>query len=805
MMKKVHLICNAHIDPIWQWDWQEGVSATLSTFRSAVDLANEYDYIFCHNEVTVYKYVEEYAPKLFEEIKELVKTGKWRIMGGWYLQPDCNMLSGESFVRQVLKGKEYFTEKFGVFPTTAINFDPFGHTKGIVQILEKCGQNAYMFMRPYSYEMELPSEQFVWNGFAGSKVKACRTQAYNTALGKSAEEIIKRAERQPQDVVCVTWGVGNHGGGPSRKDLSDIEELIKNNEEIEYIHSDPDIFFSQMRMQAEYNQSLQISMPGCYTSMHKVKKAHIKLENELYQAEKMCSVASLKGLIEYPTNVFDKITEDLLNAEFHDTLPGTCIQSGETNALNFLSHGILDAEKMKTKAFFALSEQQLQAREGEYPILIFNSQPYEIEENIECEFMLADQNWNEDTVAKITLVDENGKKISHQQIKEESNLNLDWRKRIIFKAKLKPMSVARYSVFVEFVPVTEKIIKQEFSFDNGRKYVEIDKETGLLTHYRIDGVEYINDGFGIVMCDDNADPWAMGVNQLKLVGENEQPFLLEKAPDGPFKNLQSIQVVENGDIYLGIEAFFVKDNTRVRILYKIYKNDDAVDINVDVFMNDINKIIKLKIPTLFNGELLGQTAYGENKLFTDGRENAALRYVSLNDKEKSFAIINDCTYGSSFKNNAMYLNLVRGVTYCAHPILERDLIPTDRYVKKIDQGESNFSFRMIAGNKADIGELAQRFNQKPFAINVFPLQKETEKKSIDTVLEIDNKVITLEALKMSKNHSGVIIRLFNNSSVSQSAKLTVCNKSIDIDFSEYEVKTLVYSNNEISETEELLI
>ena len=103
-MKEVHLVCNAHIDPIWQWDWQEGVSAVLSTFQSAVNIAEEFDYVFCHNEVTVYKYVEEYAPDLFEKIKELVKQGKWRIMGGWYLQPDCNMPAGESFVRQIQEG-----------------------------------------------------------------------------------------------------------------------------------------------------------------------------------------------------------------------------------------------------------------------------------------------------------------------------------------------------------------------------------------------------------------------------------------------------------------------------------------------------------------------------------------------------------------------------------------------------------------------------------------------------------------------------------------------------------------------------
>ena len=146
-MKEIHLICNAHIDPIWQWEWEEGAAAAVSTFRSAADLADEFDYIFCHNEVTLYKYISEFAPTLFERIKELVRQGKWHVMGGWYLQPDCNMPCGESFVRQILVGQKYFYENFGVKPTTAVNFDSFGHSRGLVQIMKNCGQDSYIFCR----------------------------------------------------------------------------------------------------------------------------------------------------------------------------------------------------------------------------------------------------------------------------------------------------------------------------------------------------------------------------------------------------------------------------------------------------------------------------------------------------------------------------------------------------------------------------------------------------------------------------------------------------------------------------------
>lgn len=105
---RLHLICNAHVDPVWQWTRDEGIAAALSTFESAVRLSKQYDYIFCHNEAFLYEYVEEYSPELFSEIKRLIAAGKWHIMGGWYLQPDCNMPSGESIIRQIEMGREYF-------------------------------------------------------------------------------------------------------------------------------------------------------------------------------------------------------------------------------------------------------------------------------------------------------------------------------------------------------------------------------------------------------------------------------------------------------------------------------------------------------------------------------------------------------------------------------------------------------------------------------------------------------------------------------------------------------------------------
>ena len=119
--KNLFLICNAHIDPVWLWNWEEGLAESLSTFRMAARFCEEFSgFVFCHNESLLYEWVEEHDPDLFQKIKQLVAARKWHVMGGWYLQPDCNLPAGESLVRQILVGKSYFQDRFQVEPSIAV-------------------------------------------------------------------------------------------------------------------------------------------------------------------------------------------------------------------------------------------------------------------------------------------------------------------------------------------------------------------------------------------------------------------------------------------------------------------------------------------------------------------------------------------------------------------------------------------------------------------------------------------------------------------------------------------------------------
>jgi alpha-mannosidase len=214
--KTLYLICNAHLDPVWLWEWEEGAGEALSTFRSASKLCEEFEeFVFNHNEAVLYKWVEQFEPELFTKLQDLVSRKKWHIMGGWFVQPDCNIPNGESFVRQILIGKRYFKAKFGVEPKTAINFDPFGHTRGLVQILKKSGYSSYLFCRPDPKGYSLPSEEFVWVGYDGSEILARRaTEHYNSFLGKARQRVEEWLEKNPDEEFGVLlWGIGNHGGG----------------------------------------------------------------------------------------------------------------------------------------------------------------------------------------------------------------------------------------------------------------------------------------------------------------------------------------------------------------------------------------------------------------------------------------------------------------------------------------------------------------------------------------------------------------------------------------------------------------
>ena len=200
---RLHMIGNAHIDPVWLWRWQEGCHEVLASFRSALDrMQADPEFLFVSSSAAFYQWVEQIQPAMFEEIRARVAEGRWEIVGGWWIQPDCNIPGGESFVRQGLYGQRYFQEKFGVMARTGYNVDSFGHHAMLPQILRLSGLEHYVFMRPGPHEKGLPSRLFWWEADHGARVLTFRLPFEYGTWGKALDVHIRRCageRRAPLD------------------------------------------------------------------------------------------------------------------------------------------------------------------------------------------------------------------------------------------------------------------------------------------------------------------------------------------------------------------------------------------------------------------------------------------------------------------------------------------------------------------------------------------------------------------------------------------------------------------------------
>ncbi len=808
MSKKTYIICNAHLDPIWQWEWEEGAAEALSTFRIAADFCEQYeDYIFCHNEVLLYDWIEQYDPELFARIQKLVKLGKWHIMGGWHVQPDCNMPSGESFVRQILSGRKYFLEKFNKVPHVAINFDSFGHSRGLVQIMAKSGYKGYVHMRPQPQHMELPASDYTWIGYDGSKIIGMRPDVwYSTPKGEAALAIRNTANKCPDnDIIMRLWGIGNHGGGPSKKDLDDLvvlkEELKK--EDVELIHTTPEGYLAEAvkyHELPEVHYSLWCWAVGCYSSQIRVKQKHRAAENIYYLTEIMCSHAANEGLMEYPFKELADAMYDIMTVEFHDVLPGSSIQPAEEMGIRMMDHAIEILTRLKAKAFFALASGQTKAESDKIPIFVYNPYPYEITEDITCEFNLWDQDRNL-YFMKPVVYDKNKNIIPSQCEKEYSTIPINWRKRVVFRATLAPMTLNRFDcAFETFEERPALNAAQEngyFILSRGGTTVKINTTTGLVDEYIKDGKNYVDgSAFGLEVFNDDFDPWGMNVTAFKeKLGEFK---LLSPAEAKGFLYLEneipSVHIIEDGDVQTIVEAVFGYKNSFAIVKYILGENGE-LRIDVRVNWDEKQRMLRLNIPTsLKNSICVGEQPYGEEQLKDDFEENVSQKYITVSNDTDCLVAINNGIYASCFdsKSGNLRYTLLRSASYCAHPVDDRVVMPQDRYMPYIDQGERDFSFMFSVGKKDElkpcIARKAQHFNMKPMALSFYPTG--VGKLPSSPLKLLDTECITINAFKKADCGEGYIIRLFNPTDKEQTCRLGFYNQETTVSFGKYEIKTI---------------
>ena len=814
-MKNLHLICNAHIDPVWMWEVEEGVAETLSTFRVAADFCENYDgFIFCHNEAMLYEWVEKSDPDLFKRIQKLVKAKKWHIMGGWYIQPDCNIPSGESFVRQILAGKYYFMDKFGVEPKTAINFDAFGHSRGLVDIMKKAGYDSYIFCRPEPDMLDLPGEQFNWVGFDGSKIMCSRAyNSYESHRGEADEKIKGWMEKnRGAKVGMVLWGIGNHGGGPSRVDMEKISALAKSETEFSLIHSTPEKYFSELKSVEtlpDYSGLMNPRYTGCYTTMIRIKKIHRQLENELYLTEKMAAHAKMAGVYAYPSEAIAKATKDLLWLEFHDIIPGSSVEPVGKYAENLAGHGLNELRMEKIRAFIALCSDKKKAADGEIPVFVYNPHPFEVKKTVEVEFNLPDQNKNRDLYS-VPHVYQNGKEIPSQREHEMSNFNVDWRVKTVFDATLPAGSMSRYDIKIELCENPAPPVQPDgdaFIFDNGEMRVEINMKTGLVDGYSVGGKEVLfKNALKSLAIADDENSWAHKERSFRNVKGEFQLMSAEAAAkfsgiiDG--STPPAVRVIEDGAIRTIVEALFEYGHSFIARRYVLPKKGTSFTVREKVFWNEKMTMLKLSFPTLSDGKFVGQTAYGSEDLLSNGEEMVSQKWNVIASGKTALSVINDCTYGSDYDGSEYRVTLLRSPGYSAgksdFSVRKPYIMEQDRFSPFIDQGEHDYAF-VINGGDAEtrlckVEREASVFSEEPPALSFFPIGCDAEKENtIKPFALLSDDVITLAVFKKAEKSEKSVIRLFNPTADTRTTTLSLPS----IDFSKYftlgkyEIKTVI--------------
>ena len=340
MQKKltVHVILNSHLDPIWLWGYGNGIDEVIATARSACDLLDDFPEIhITRGEAWFYEMLEKHDSKTFSRVQEHVRNGHWHIVGGWYVQPDCNLASPETYAMHAKISGAYFQKKFGIAPcATGYNVDSFGHGAFLPDFYTAAGMKNYMFMRPGAHEKELPGNLFRWRSPNGNELLASRIfPSYSSnpnSLLKLLQMHIENADRSLGH-SCFFCGVGDHGAGPTRSEIAILKEHWNDwkKQNVELVFSHPDAYFDAVRPHLEKLPvvvgELQYHAIGCYTATTEIKRAMRETEDLLIEFGHLLSPVER-----------EKCWKRILFATFHDVLAGSSIASAMTFIYDSLAY-----------------------------------------------------------------------------------------------------------------------------------------------------------------------------------------------------------------------------------------------------------------------------------------------------------------------------------------------------------------------------------------------------------------------------------------------------------------------------------
>jgi alpha-mannosidase len=710
----IRAVGNSHIDMAWLWPETETVEVVRNTFRTALDLMREYpDFRFTASAAQAYVWMEEKYPAIFSEIEQRVKEGRWEIVGGMWVEPDLNMPDGESLVRQILYGKSYFKQKFGKDVNIGWNPDSFGYNGQLPQIYKRSGIDYFITQKLLwaSEFTKFPYRLFWWQAPDGSRLMTYFPSDYANAIdpvkmardssvyGPLMWKYNGGADTAPNGglQMMYLYGVGDHGGGPTRVDLdtalrwqkpdvvypklefstaaSFLNNLTKNESELNLPTWKGELYFQYHR--------------GVQTSQSETKRGNRKSEVALLDAEKLASIGTLFGQ-PYPQADFDASWKKVLFNQFHDILPGSGIGINYVDAARKYAEVQRFSKDTIDAALDDLAARVKTEADG-VSVLVFN--PLSWARTGVLEF---DAQFPQSADGVLAVDTDFGLAAPAEVISSESNTG-----RVRVRLVAQDVPANGYRLF-ELTPgkkgerITKLTSPKPGTDLNAHRVVPVTASGTLLENeflrVEVDGATgYITSLIDKRTNTEALAPAVPGVGAPANLPDGKPcGNLLQAFVDKPEKwdawNVDANFIEHPNDLLKADEVKLV-ENTPLRAVIRVkhtwqnstfiqditlYAGMPRVDVNMQADWHEKHILLKVAFPlSTKNDQATFEIPYGtvtrpttRNTLAEKAQfEVPALRWADLSDSTHGFSLLNDSKYGYDAKDNVLRLSLLRGPEY----------------------------------------------------------------------------------------------------------------------------------------------
>ena len=682
--KVIHIIGYSHIDAAWLWPWRDGSDTVLTTFRSALNRINETPgFCYSHSSSAHYRWVERADPEMLSEIKQRIREGRWEVVGGWPVEPDCNIPATESFVRHALYGKAYCQSALGAEVKIGFNPDSFGHAAGLPTILKRAGYGYYVFMRPQEHEMDLPL-LFWWEGADGSRVLTLRIWHSYDAGPKLIQPAATGAFAPGFDHAAFFLGVGDHGGAVTKEQIQQILALQQDASLPQLRFSTLRDFFLAVESSSAFSAlpvvrtELQHHSRGCYSAYGEGKFLNRRAERWLGEAETISLVANLSAGRAYPADQYAEAWWKVLFCQFHDMMAGTSLYSDYQDVRDSVGYACEVAQTSKVEALELMAKRVDLSTVEEGAVFLFNPLPWRRK-------ALVEYYTEQDPSRKspITcLSSKDGKRIPVQWRPSASMTNF----------------FPRLSAWVELPPCGYKV----FTLAHGdppapeayRDFVSVSNSGfGISSLKAEDGTELLAGPIGLVAISDTSDTWAHGINEFRQ--EMGRPTLV------------SSTVIENGPVTRVTRQRASWQNSEIVLDIAEFAGLDFVELRFVIDWREHEQILKLEIPTALTqpkiyarvpGQVVERSTNGEEEPYQDwgavqGR---------IGNADYTVALLNNQTYSYDCLHSLFRTVLIRSAPFARH---NPNQVPHDDNNAWQDQGRQERRFWLLGG-RGGYAELA---------------------------------------------------------------------------------------------------